>query len=60
MTGRNNRMFTDSNIVCYERLKKLADEYLDGGVSPWGAAPIEVELDAMKLEQLRALGYVIK
>lgn len=26
MTGRNNRVFTDSNIVCYERLKKLAPD----------------------------------
>ncbi|MDH3281602.1 MAG: alpha/beta hydrolase [Gammaproteobacteria bacterium] len=26
MTGANNRVFTDSNIVCYERLKELVPE----------------------------------
>ncbi|MDH3211553.1 MAG: sulfatase [Myxococcales bacterium] len=42
------------------RLKAKADEYLANAESPWGVAPPEVELDEMKLEQLRALGYVIK
>ena len=26
MTGRDNRVFQDSNIICYERLKKLAPD----------------------------------
>ncbi len=43
-----------------ERLQAKVDAYLANAKSPWGAPPIEVELDEMKLEQLRALGYVIK
>jgi choline-sulfatase len=33
------------------------ETYLDSSESPWGAAA-EVEIDAMRLEQLRALGYL--
>jgi hypothetical protein len=43
-----------------EPLRAAADAYLSNARSPWGKGPKEVELDAMKLEQLRALGYVIK
>jgi arylsulfatase A-like enzyme len=43
-----------------ERLHALLIEHEESAKSPWGAGPQEVELDAMKLEQLRALGYVIK
>jgi choline-sulfatase len=42
------------------RLHEEADAYLANAASPWGKAPAEVELDEMRLEQLRALGYVIK
>jgi len=41
-------------------LRALADAYLEGAKNPWGVEAKEVELDAMRLEQLRALGYVIK
>jgi arylsulfatase A-like enzyme len=41
-------------------LRALADAYLEEATSPWGVEVKEVELDAMRLEQLRALGYVIK
>ena len=43
-----------------DSLRALIDEYLENAKSPWGVAPREVELDEMRLEQLRALGYVIK
>jgi arylsulfatase A-like enzyme len=43
-----------------EPLRAAADAHLSNARSPWGKDPNEVELDAMKLEQLRALGYVIK
>jgi arylsulfatase A-like enzyme len=42
------------------RLRKLADGYLEQTQSPWGKAPESVELDEMRLNQLRALGYIIK
>ncbi len=42
-----------------KQLRELADAHLAGAESPWQAAPKEVELDRMRLEQLRALGYVI-
>ncbi len=41
------------------RLRKLADGYLQSQ-SPWGKAPGSVEVDELRLNQLRALGYVIK
>jgi arylsulfatase A-like enzyme len=42
------------------RLQALAEDYLDHGESPWGVETPEVELDELRLNQLRALGYVIK
>ena len=42
------------------RLRSLVDSYLEEAKSPWPVPAIEVELDEMRLEQLRALGYVIK
>ena len=41
-----------------DQLQSEVDRYLTGA-SIWGDTP-EVELDEMRLEQLRALGYVIK
>ncbi len=41
-------------------MRDAASAYLADGRSPWGAPPAEVELDAMRLDQLRALGYVIR
>ena len=43
-----------------QRLLEMAQSYLEGGVSPWGAEREEVELDDLRLNQLRALGYVIR
>jgi arylsulfatase A-like enzyme len=41
------------------RLRELVTAHARDGKAPWGA-PDEVELDAMRLDQLRALGYVIR
>ena len=42
-----------------QRLQALAQDYFEGGESPWGVSPIEIELDELMLNQLRALGYEI-
>ncbi len=42
------------------QMRATAEEYLENHESPWGKDPIEVELSDMKLDQLRALGYVIE
>ena len=41
-------------------MRKLADGYLEDSESPWGKPPDKVEIDEMRLNQLRALGYVVK
>ncbi len=43
-----------------ERLKEMATRYYEESKSPWGRDPEEVELDELRLNQLRALGYVIR
>jgi arylsulfatase A-like enzyme len=43
-----------------DSLSRLIAEYEKSGDPPWGTAPDEVELDEMRLNHLRALGYVIK
>ena len=40
--------------------RALLARHRDDARAPWGEAPVEVELDEMRLNQLRALGYVIK
>lgn len=40
-------------------LQSLLDSYALDSTPPWGAEPGEVKLDEMRLNQLRALGYVI-
>ncbi len=42
------------------RLQELAQQYYEGGESPWGVEPTKVQLDELRLNQLRALGYVIR
>jgi arylsulfatase A-like enzyme len=42
-----------------ERMKGLAQQYLDSQPQDWGGAP-EVEIDEAQLQQLRALGYDIQ
>jgi arylsulfatase A-like enzyme len=41
------------------RLRALVDGYAQSAKTPWGVAPREVELDELRLNHLRALGYVI-
>lgn len=41
------------------RLQGLLDEYLERQTPPWGDETSTVELDEMRLNQLRALGYAI-
>jgi arylsulfatase A-like enzyme len=57
-----NNLVTGENGVPEEavRMRATAEEYLESHESPWGKGPIEVELSDMKLDQLRALGYVIE
>ena len=43
-----------------ERLQTLAQDYYENGASPWGVDAVEVELDELRLNQLRALGYMIR
>jgi arylsulfatase len=43
-----------------QRLLEMAQQYYEGGRSPWGVEPEVVELDELRLNQLRALGYVIR
>jgi len=42
------------------RLRELVDSYRADAQLPWDEKPTEVELDEMRLNHLRALGYVIK
>jgi arylsulfatase A-like enzyme len=42
------------------RLRQLADGYLENAEIPWGKVPTSVDIDEMRLNQLRALGYVIQ
>ena len=43
-----------------QALRDLVVHYQEEARSPWGVAPEEVELDELRLNHLRALGYVIK
>ena len=43
-----------------QRLVEMARQHFEGGRRPWGVEPSEVELDELRLNQLRALGYVIR
>jgi hypothetical protein len=43
-----------------QALRDLVARYQEEARSPWGVAPEEVELDELRLNHLRALGYVIK
>jgi arylsulfatase A-like enzyme len=49
----------ETDTATSESMRALADAYLEGATSPWGVKVKEVELDALRLEQLRALGYVV-
>jgi len=41
------------------RLRALVDGHANSAEAPWGVAPREVELDELRLNHLRALGYVV-
>ncbi len=59
--GESHDLVTDEEIPPKaESLLEIANQYLADAKSPWGVDPKEVELSDLKLEQLRALGYVIK
>jgi arylsulfatase A-like enzyme len=42
-----------------KRLRALVHDYAKDARAPWGVRPREVELDELRLNHLRALGYVI-
>jgi arylsulfatase A-like enzyme len=43
-----------------ERLQGLADSYFKGSEIPWGKVPNKIDLDELRLNQLRALGYMVQ
>jgi arylsulfatase A-like enzyme len=43
-----------------QRLVEMAQQYYESGSNAWGVEPRRVELDELRLNQLRALGYVIR
>ena len=43
-----------------DRLSQEAKSHYEGAAIPWGKAPGQVELDELRLNQLRALGYVVR
>jgi hypothetical protein len=42
-----------------ERLRALADAYLNEAPAPWAKQTQTLELDELQLNQLRALGYAV-
>jgi len=50
----------DANDPVAERLVQAAKQYYETGESPWGVDAYSVELDELRLNQLRALGYEIE
>ena len=43
-----------------QRFRELGERYMADAKAPWGRQPAEVELDELQMNQLRALGYVIR
>jgi arylsulfatase A-like enzyme len=43
-----------------ERLAAVVTGHMQGASIPWGKEPAEVELDELRLNQLRALGYMVR
>ena len=54
---RENRIEDEPELA--RELRAIADAYLESPPAPWGAGPLEVELDEMEANQLRALGYAV-
>jgi hypothetical protein len=51
---------TDGDAAIPAELAREVADYRGRAAVPWGEEPPEVELDEMELNQLRALGYVIR
>jgi arylsulfatase A-like enzyme len=43
-----------------DRLAAMVRGHMEGATIPWGREPSEVQLDEMRLNQLRALGYMVR
>jgi arylsulfatase A-like enzyme len=56
--GETNDLYA-SDPQAAEPLRALVEQYTAEAKPAWGAPPGEVELDELRLNQLRALGYVI-
>lgn len=55
---RENAIEEDPELA--SELREIADDYLlDSPPAPWGVGPVEVEMDEMEANQLRALGYAV-
>lgn len=57
-TEQENLASRDADAVA--RMQAWIDAYAEHAASPWGVAPPSIELDAMRLNHLRALGYAIE
>ena len=47
----------DANPEVAARLRARVDGYIENSQTPWEEPPVELEVDEMQLNQLRALGY---
>lgn len=54
------RNVIDAHPDVADDLPALADQYLASPAPPWGEGPLEVEIDEMEANQLRALGYAVE
>ncbi len=54
---RENAIEADPELA--GELREIADAYLESPPAPWGVGPLEVEMDEMEANQLRALGYAV-
>jgi arylsulfatase A-like enzyme len=54
------RNVADARSEERERMAQAARAHFERGRFPWGAPPGVVELDELRLNQLRALGYVVR
>ncbi len=50
----------DARPADRDRLSAEVRAHMENASIPWGQAPAEVELDEMRLNQLRALGYMVR
>jgi arylsulfatase A-like enzyme len=57
--GEQNNIYSQDDPEA-QRLLRFAQEHLESGKTPWTEAAGTVELDELRLNQLRALGYMIR